>query len=288
MAISKGRSTESANSFNQYTGVDQFKVLGVNPTLETLNSWGVNLKDQPEYTSIGDDGVKACRIQFWVQSVSIPEFITRLEFRLTNKKNETVKDGVHKTQMIDAYGNAAWLTDEEVKLKKCPVQKNGKPARFIPDNMRPCRPGEAALTEFIKFFINIDDSHRYIDKEWKPIDNLKKAECQLTGVGKYFAGDFSELSEIMTYQPENTVQLLCGIRSGKDGRIYQEVYADKCFRKGSNGVGEKFSEEIADRKAKGGLKGTEFTFGSLKVWSVTPSTKKEADEAVDDSPSTEA
>lgn len=283
MAISKGRSTESASEskFSQYTGVDQFKVLGVNPDLETLHSWGVNLKEQPEYTSIDEDGVKNCRIQFWVQSVSIPEFITRLEFRLKNKKNETVKDGVHKVQMIDKYGNSSWLTDIEIKAKKRPVQKNGNPARFCPDVMRPCRPGEAALTEFIKFFVNIPDSHRYKNEQWTLINDLDTAECILANVGKYFDGDFSELAEALSYQPENTVQLLCGIRTGKDGRIYQEVYADKCFRAGTNDAGKKFSEEIADRKSKGGLKTSDYTFGDLKAWMVKTSTEEEVQDAVD-------
>lgn len=286
MALSQGRSTEVTSIIKLYTGYDAFKVLGVNPDLDTIKSWGVNYKNQPEYTRIDDNGVKRADIVVWIKSVSIPEFITHVDFNLANKKNETDKDGVHKTQMIDRFGNTAWLTDDEIRNKTIPMNKNGKKQPFYPETMRPCRRGEAELTKFFKLFCNVEDSHRYKDtgkgKEWVMSDSaFDNANYMFEEIGKYFDGNVEELRGQVTIHAENTIQLLCGVQSGKDGRMFQTVYPSECYRAAAGDVGPKFSKEIAARKSKGGLKGHDYTFDKLQVWNVEPSSKEEVDNAVE-------
>lgn len=268
MALSQGRSTEIKNEFKLFTGVDKFKVLGVNPDLETLKGWGVNFKNEPEYVRIEDDGTKRVDIVVWVKSVTFPELVTHVDFTLRNKKNETTQDGVHKTEFIDCFGNSAWLSDDEARNKIVPLLKNGKPTKFYPKDMRPTRRGERALTEFFKFFVNVEDSHSYRKEEgwvFRP-QAVNNSNYRFEEINKYFTGDVSELRGEIAKWPENTVKLLCGVTTNKEGRMFQIVYPDLCFRSAANDVDAAFSKEIARRKSKGGLKGHDYTFDKIQVW----------------------
>lgn len=281
MALSNGRSTEVTSSFKLYSGIDKFKVLGVNPNLETLKSWGVNMKNEPNYTRVEDDGTKRADIVVWVKSVTFPDLIGHVDFTLRNKKNEATTDGVHKTEMIDCFGNTAWLTDDEVRNKIVPLLKSGKPSKFYPQDMRPTRRGERALTEFFKFFVNVEDSHDYKKEEgwvFRP-QATNSANYRFEEINKYFGGDVSELRGEIEKWPENTVKLLCGVySSSKDGRMRQTIYPDLCFRAAANDVASAFSKEISRRKAKGGLKDHDYIFDKIQAWGVTADKEDNSEE----------
>jgi len=281
MALSQGRGTETSNSYKLYSGIDRFKVLGVNPDLETLKSWGVNLKNEPSYTRTDDDGTKCADIVVWVKSVKFPDLVTHVDFTVRNKKNEANIDGVHKTEMIDCFGNTAWLSDDEVRNKIVPLLKSGKPSPFYPQNMRPSRRGERALTEFFKFFVNVVDSHDYKDGSWVLRSNAENdANYRFEEINKYFLGDVTELRGEIEKWPEDTVKLLCGVYSDKSGRMRQTVYPDLCFRAAAATakIGPKFSKEISSRKAKGRLSNHDYIFDEIQEWGVTPSSKEEPNE----------
>ena len=59
---------EENSGFGQIiTGVVNFQVLAVNPTLAQLNELGVNFNKEPEYISSGDNGQKKVRLDFWLK-----------------------------------------------------------------------------------------------------------------------------------------------------------------------------------------------------------------------------
>lgn len=277
MAIAKGFSGDA--TFKKYVGYDQFNVLGINPNLETLHTWGVNMKQEPVYFDVDDSGIKRCRIHVWIKSKTFPDFITRIEYILRNARNEYSQDGRTVCQMIDPCGNVEWLTAEEVKNKVVPRNQKGKKKPFIPGDIRPCRKGESELTEFVRAFVNVRNSHSYNKDtgEWTVIDNAEEAAaCRLERIADYFNGDFSELQEQMN---NNTVQVLCGVRSGKDGRMYQETYSGLVLRKNANQAERIFKDDVARRKSKGGFKDTEFEIVKIRVWGVEASTEQEIAEA---------
>lgn len=278
MAIGKER-PNTGNGFKLYTGIDNFHVLGVNPDLQTLNAWGVAAKKEPEYTFIDDNGTKGIRIVFWLKSTTVEDFITSVTFRLYNKKMQGENNGVMRTAMIDAYGNVEWLDDNQIKNHIVPLTKKGKKAPFFANNMRPARRGEGELMQFIRCWLNLSDAFRYKNEVWQLIDKADTyATCRFDTIGDFFAGNVDEIRNCMC---ERTVKLLCGVRSGKDGLMHQEVYPDLVFRADSNKAKDGFSEEIGRRKSKGYLRSSEYTFEGLQEWNVV---SKDDDEKPEEQP----
>jgi hypothetical protein len=93
----------------------------------------------------------------------------------------------------------------------------------------------------------------------------------------------SELRGEVAKWPENTIKLLCGVYSGKDGRMRQTVYPDLTFRAAAATakVAPKFSKEISSRKSRGALKGHDYIFDEIQIWNVETSSKEEVENAVE-------
>lgn len=285
--IAKGRKTEESN-FKRFIGIDNFHVLGVNPDKATLNSWGIMVDKEPEYYGDQEDRdgntYRYARCSFYIKSVKFPDFITSITFFLREQYNRN-KDNT-KMQAIDIYGNTAWLTADEAKNKRVPVYQNGTPA-FVSDYRAAYR-GEADLTNFIRNFLNIPGSHNYINGSWElKKENIDECQCTLSNIKDYFNGDFSELQEIVKYQPENEVKLLCGIKSGTDGKLRQDVYTGLTARAFDSSAVARFQKEVNSSKAAGGLQNVEYEFTPLHEWVIKTATQEEVEKTIEDSPFTD-
>ena len=279
--IAKGRKTEDTG-FKRYIGIDNFRVLGVNPDKATLNSWGIMVDKEPEYYGSKEDRdgntYRYARCSFYIKSVKFPEFITAISFFLREQYNRN-KEG-NKMQAIDIYGNTAWLTAEDAKNKRVPVYKNGTPA-FVSD-FRAAYRGEDDLTNFIRNFLNIPSSHNYINGSWElKKENLEQSLCTLANIKDYFKGDFSELVEIVKYQPENEVKLLCGIRSDNDGKLRQDVYTGMTARAFDSSAASRFQKEVNSSKANGGLQNVEYEFVPIHEWTLKTASQEEVEETIE-------
>ena len=280
MAFSKGRDmSETANVFKLYTGIGNFKVLGVNPDMQTLNSWGVMVDKEPDYFGTATDKVtgkehKTVYIKFWIRSVDFPDFITNITFIIHDcnfyKKD---KSGI---RVIDKYGNSTWVSPEEFKAKRIPKLKNGGNQK-IDSDYHPAKRGESELIEFCKTLINVPDSHRYVNESWeKRSDADNDAKAGLDDINVLFKGDFRELDEVVKMQPGNEVKLLCGVRTDDKGRLRQDVYAFKTLGGNAVGADKQYQKEI-DRLTNNN---TEYSFGELKEYQVRTATPEEVDKAV--------
>lgn len=277
MAIAKGQQSTEAAPRQLYIGVGAVKVLGVNPNKKDLEKfYGREIEKDPEYLSeVERDGKKypSVRITFIVRTD--PEKNNGIEmtsshtFFLEKRYRQGSQSG--KYQIIDAYGHTAWATKETIKDKAIPEYANG-PAN-IDGDYRPAFVGEEALTLFIKNLLNIPSVQTYVNGEW--IDNPKvaKEDClvRLDKIEDYFKGDFSELVEIIGYQPDNLVKIPFGIRHTEDGKTYQTTYTEMSFKNAVTDFG-KLDAEIQNRKANGGLATSDFDCGELKEYTVDPST----------------
>ena len=287
MAFGKGQQSTTGVDFKRFTGVGSVSVKGINPNKEELEEFfGREMENIPEYITTVDmqgDNVQQVRIDFLVEAnpdnykdrAGNPvEFKTRLTFFL-RKIYRTSREG--KVQVIDKYGRTAWATSEEVRNKQIPMYSNGKPANLDAD-YRPAYSGEEDLTKFIIAYLGIPNCQAYNrdTKEWTmlPANKLPDSEARLAHIEDYFKGDFSEIREIIGYQPNNEVKVLFGVRTSDEGRQYQTFY-NRMFLK--NSVTKKNSDnylklaqDVEDTKNRGALSNTEFVIDDLQEYVVVP------------------
>lgn len=271
MAFAKGQESTDGAIVKRYTGVAPCFVVGVNPNKEELERiYGTTIDSVPEYrSSVEADGkkVETVRIDFIVKTdptksngiemtTKVALFL-RKEYRFNREKT--------KVQVIDKYGRTAWVTIEQAKAKEIPVYANG-PANLDAD-YRPCFVGEEELTNFIKAYLNIPNVMKYVDKKWVMVDNPEDCVARLDNIEKYFSGDYSELREVISLQPNNKVKLLFGVKTNDEGKQYQAVFTQMFMK---NGVTDysRLAKELEDRKAAGAYPTTEFFIGDLKEYTM--------------------
>lgn len=277
MAIAKGKESTDGASFKRYIGVGSCFVKAVNPTKEELEkAFDTTLEDAPSYVGeqeVDEDGAKVkypnVRITFLVHPdpekvgfdaglISVSLFL-RKQFRFNKDKT--------KVQVIDKYGRTAWATPDEVKNHEVPMYSNG-PANLDKD-FRPAYVGEEDLTNFIIAYLNIPGVMRYnkSEKRWYMVDNPQDSECRLDHIEDYFKGDFRELKEILSYQPNNKLKILFGVRNGDDGKQFQATY-NQMFLKNSNSDYTKLEQDVQSRKDAGSYANTEFIIGDFREYTV--------------------
>lgn len=271
MAFGKGRETKEV-VIKRYVGYAPVKVLGVNLSKEQLSEiYGREVTKDRVYTGTVDvNGVSVDRatLSFVVKcELEGKEFITTANFNLRNEKIVGAESG--KTQVVDEYGRTAWVTPEELENHAIPQYKNG-PAN-ITANYRPLYRGEETLTLFLQRLLAIPNVTKFVDgKPAGLIDNPEDAECRLEHISDYFNGDFSEIEEILSYQPENKVTLLFGVRKGQDNNLYQDVFTDFAMLSNARNLA-KFDEEL--KAAKAGNRYADTNFGEDKDGHVYPLTE---------------
>lgn len=301
MAFGKGKESKEGSDIKRYTGVGSVFVKGINPNKEELEKFfDRDIDNTPEYVSTVDmqgETVQQVRIDFLVEANSAKytdrvgnpvNLKTRLSFFL-RKIYRTSREG--KVQVIDKYGRTAWATSEEVRNHQIPMYSNGKPANLDAD-YRPAYSGEEDLTKFIIAYLDIPNCQTYNKEtgEWKyvPADRLPECEARLVHIDDYFKGDFSEIREVIGYQPTNQVKVLFGIRNADDGKQYQTFYnrmflKDSVTKKNSNNY-LKLAQDVEDTKNRGSLSNTEFTIDDLQEYLIVPTDFNKLNEAEDVTP----
>lgn len=261
MAFAKGN-VSSEGAAKRYKGVASVKVLGVNMSKDELSAaYGRDVQNDPQYVSeVEINGVKypRVRIQFIVKTDASKcngiEMVTPVTFNITRIPRRKA-DG-SKTQVIDIYGRTAWATDSEIENHTVPQYTNG-PANISAD-YRIAYHGEDMLTEFLKKLLVIPNVTKFVNN--KPaglIDNPADAEARLNNIEDFFKGDFSELREILSYQPENKVKLLFGVRTDDQNRLWQDVFINFPMTNGTKDF-SKLTKELKESKDNGAYGNTDF------------------------------
>lgn len=278
MAFAKGKESTEGGSIKRYIGVAPVFVLDVNPTKAELEKLygGITLENEPEYLSnaqIGPEGNKTTvpqiRLDFIVKTDSAKsndiELTTKVSFFL--KQSYRFNGDQTKIQVIDKYGRTAWVTNEELKTKAIPQYSSG-PANIDPD-YRPAYIGEEELTEFIKAYLNIPNPQNYIKGQWvdKTPEEKAEAEARLEDVINYFKGNIKELKTLLSFQPNNKVKVLFGVKTTAENKQYQAVYTQR-FLKNSMNDYSRLDKEVRERKDAGGYPDTEFIVEPLKEYNV--------------------
>lgn len=247
MAFGKGKDTSNdTREFKRYVGVASVKVVAINPTMEEWNTiMGTNSQKELEYVSTTPDGVKQAKITLLLQTnpkKTAENIDTIIPVTFWFRKLPVQGSQSGKYQIIDKYGRTAWATKEEIETKKIPQYSNG-PANIDID-YRPIVQGEEVFTNFLKAHLNIP-AISYL-KQGIVVNNPNPSECEarLNDIKKIFEGDFSEIKNILAYQPNNYSKMLFGVKTTEDGKEYQDVFM-QCFLSGTNNNNTRFATELA-------------------------------------------
>lgn len=212
MPIEAGKET----NITIFTGLGTVKVLKVNPTKEELESIGINLKSDPSYVDVDDDGKGRVRIDFWVKKEP-EDVITKVTFFLINSLDRVSANG--NVQFVNKFGQSTWSKSLE------DLKANEKISKwFDVHSARASYSGEAQLLDFIKAWLSIGNT----------------TECSIESISRLFKGDVNELSQLVTKYPERTVQVLFYERDG-----YQSVY-NRYFSRGTNVKTTKWIETLSE------------------------------------------
>lgn len=278
MAFAKGQVSTDAVVAPKYIGVAPVFVLAVNPNKAKLEEiYGRTLEEEPTYvteTKPDENGkvYPSVRINFIVKTdaekVNGIDFTTGVSFFVQKRYRQGSQSG--KYQIIDKYGRTAWATKAEIEAKQIPTYSNG-PANIDAD-YRPCYVGEEELTNFLKNYMNIPNVQAYVNGAWVANEKVNPADCEarLEKIDEYFKGNFKELSEIISCQPNNKVKVLFGVRTSEDNKQYQSVYTQMTLKNSASDY-SRLDADLQQRKQNGAYTTTEFEVCDLKEYTVEAS-----------------
>lgn len=272
MAIKIGKQSEET-SFKLYKGVAAFNVVALNPNKAELKEiTGREVEEEPSYKGKDDNGNDTIRLTFYVSTdptAKVNNGITlNTSFSFVLTKAQRVGANSGKIQVIDKYGRTAWATKEDIANKTIPQYSNG-PANIDKD-FRPACQGEEALIDFLKTWLNIPNPASYVNGTWVMKENAEDSEVSLN-LGNLFAGNVSEISELIKIANAYAVKAAVGIRTNDEGKQYQAVFT-RMFVKNSVKDYSKLDQAIQEFKNNGGAANIEYSVEPLHE-NVVESTK---------------
>ena len=295
MAISKGNASKEAQEFKRYIGVCPVFVKAVNPNkAEHEKLFNTTLEEATVYVQDKEDNngnsYKNVRISLVLQpdveKIGFEMPLVTMPLFITNQKQFGANSG--KYQVVDKYGRFAWATEEEISAKEIPTYSNGKKAD-VSNDYRIAYVGEEDLTNFIRVFLCIPSITKWDNNEkcMVPNTDVKPEECEcrldVESIEKFFKGDFSEIKEILGFQPNNKIKVCLGVRTDMNsGKLFQSVYTKKFMSNAStnyNSLDKALQEDIAYASEHGKALNTEYSAEAVHEYSVTPTTFSAPSEA---------
>ena len=263
MAIKIGKQSEEG-VFKLYKGIAAVNVLTVNPNKAELERiTGRTYDEEPVYRGKDDDGNETMRITFYTKTNpdakvnSGIELVLPISFTLVKARRVGQQSG--KIQVIDKYGRTAWATPADLESKSIPQYAKG-PANISAD-YRPAVIGEEHLINFLIKWLNIPGPANYKEGQWVMKDNPEDSEVSIN-LAKVFAGDVSELVEVVNMAREYLVKVAVGIRTTDDGKQYHAVFT-RDFAKNAVTDYSKLDAAITEFQNNGGAPSTVFDVNPL-------------------------
>ena len=285
LAIGKTQeSSDVQEGFKRYLGYSNSYIVAVNPNKAELEQiYGRDIEKDPVYVGEDEKG-KFDYIHFSVKTDPddgkivardgsvIPghgiETINRLMVTLRPTQAVT-QDGTQVT-VIDACGNYGRMSKEDAEAHKKPVSINGKDLRILPD-YKIAFEGQDILTHILKTYLAMGNGFDYKNGTWIPKANPLEDEFRFEDVKKLFAGDASEIRTAISYQPNNKIKLLYGIRTADDGKQYQQVCSRDKFILRSNASNDKIAKmdaDLQDAYNRGSFQNVEYKVQKLQEYDV--------------------
>lgn len=274
LTINVGPKAEESEiqEFKKYIGVAPVFVTAINPTKEEQEQmYGYSLKADPEYYFDTNNG-PAFKLEFHVKTdpnwngTNIAT-TGRIRFVISNRvrisRDET------KVQVIDDYGETAWVTKDQYKTQARPDKCR------VFGKYRACHEGEADLVSFLKEWLNVEPSYTTWNKEnckWisKTEDELEK--CKLILNWEELAkGNISELQELVKTYNDYLVKVCFGVRTTENNRHYQDI-CNKVFLRNTSKSFDVFEKQIGDLKRIDMYANTQFSSECIHEWKINKTT----------------
>ena len=247
MAIKSNQSTEEVvgGGIQLYSGLSNFNVIAVNPTLDELHELGIMLKSEPNYY-VEFSGKEYFKLTFWIKN---EDLTTRFEI-LMNSNPRVSQSGKH--QWLNNAGQSTW--------------SNNAPTYdwWKTEGSRHAFTGEETLINFAKAWANVANGD---DVYFESIDKIVK-------------GDVAEVKALAKVLAGNQVRLLIGVKDGKYQSVYTKVFGrikperDDLFVKNLNDEYGTFNAEFDTTLAWGPF--------SPQLSLVTPDAEDDSPEEGDD------
>ena len=287
MAISRGNASKEAQEFKRFIGVCPVFVKVVNPNkAEHEKLFNTTLEEAPVYVQDKEDNdgnsYKNVRISIVLQpdveKIGFDMPLVTMPLFITNQKQHGANSG--KYQVVDKYGRFAWATEAEISAKEIPTYSNGKKAD-ISNDYRIAYVGEEDLTNFIRAFLCIPSITKWDNNEkcMVPNTDVKPEECEcrldIETFEKFFKGDFSEIKDILGFQPTNKIKVCLGVRTDANGKLFQSVYTKKFISNAAtnySSLDKALQADIAYATTHNKALSTEYSAKAVHEYSVTPTT----------------
>ena len=287
MAISRGNASKEAQEFKRFIGVCPVFVKAVNPNkAEHEKLFNTTLEEAPVYVQDKEDNdgnsYKNVRISVVLQpdteKIGFDMPLITMPLFITNQKQHGANSG--KYQVVDKYGRFAWATEAEISAKEIPTYSNGKKAD-ISNDYRIAYVGEEDLTNFIRVFLCIPSITKWDNNEkcMVPNTDVKPEECEcrldIETFEKFFKGDFSEIKDILGFQPTNKIKVCLGVRTDANGKLFQSVYTKKFISNAAtnySSLDKALQADIAYATTHNKALSTEYSAKAVHEYSVTPTT----------------
>lgn len=247
MAIKSNQSTEEVvgGGIQLYSGLSNFNVIAVNPTLDELHELGIMLKSEPNYY-VEFSGKEYFKLTFWIKN---EDLTTRFEI-LMNAEPRVSQSG--KNQWLNNAGQSTW--------------SNNAPTYdwWKTEGSRHAFTGEETLINFAKAWANVANGD---DVYFESIDKIVK-------------GDVAEVKALAKVLSGNQIRLLIGVKDGKYQSVYTKVFGrikperDDLFVKNLNDEYGTFNAEFDTTLAWGPF--------SPQLSLVTPDAEDDSPEEGDD------
>ena len=172
-----------------YSGLGNFKVIAVNPTMAELHELGIMVKQDPNYF-VELNGAEYFKLTFWIKN---DDLTTRFDI-LMNGSERVSQTG--KNQWINAIGQSTW--------------SDGEPEYdwFKKEGLRKALTGEETLINFVKQWANVANGD----------------EAYFDSIAKIVKGDVAEVKALVKLLENNEVRLLIGVKDGKYQTVYTKVF----------------------------------------------------------------
>ena len=170
----------SGGGVKLYSGLGNFKVIAVNPTMAELHDLGIMVKQDPNYF-VDLNGTEYFKLTFWIKNADLT---TRFDI-LMNGSERVSQTG--KNQWINSIGQSTW--------------SDGEPEYdwFKKEGLRKALTGEETLINFVKQWANVANGD----------------EAYFDSIAKIVKGDVTEVKALVKLLENNEVRLLIGVKDGK-------------------------------------------------------------------------
>ena len=261
-AFGKGEEIKEGSAVKLYTGVENFRVVAVNPSKEEMEKmYDRELNFTPEY--VGTTKVTDSDGEREVNQIRLDFFLANEDNSITTKVQFYVADTHHRSasgkyKCINSFGRDIWLEKDAVQTKTLPENLSW----YNADGVKVAKRGE---TEMISFLVNLLNLPFNLDK----VSDVSEAYARIDKEewAKIIGGNVTLLRNIVA-GTNNKVGILLGVKTTGEGKLRQTALNKHTLRQFtlSSTKPAKYKyilKDLDDAKANGALGNVDFGPRSL-------------------------